>query len=187
MKSFSSIRPSELAEPVQNGQVLDIVDVRSPGEFATVHATGARLLPLGSLTPDEVRASRPENAVGPTYVICQSGGRSLRACAQLTQAGLKEVVNIEGGTAAWIAAGLPIVRTAGTPSSSGIPNARRFGLLLMLVCLVLAWFVHPGFAYAALGLWVVLIVAGRGACPLGACSVARPVGPNIGDKDAPQV
>ena len=185
MTNFPSIHPSELAEPVQNGQVLDIVDVRSPGEFAAVHATGARLLPLGSLTPEEVRATRPENAIGPIYVICQSGGRSRRACAQLIQAGLKDVVNIEGGTAAWTAAGLPVVRATGT--TSWLPIVRRFGLLLMLLCLVLAWFVHPGFAYAAMGLWVVLIVAGRGACPLGACSVARPVSPNIGDKDAPQV
>lgn len=185
MSLFSSIHPSDLAGKIQHGQVLDIVDVRSPGEFAAVHATGARLLPLGSLTPDEVRASRPENAVGPIYVICQSGGRSRRACGQLTEAGLKDVVNIEGGTAAWTAAGLPVVRATGT--TSWLPIVRQFGLLLMLLCLGLAWFVHPGFAYAALGLWVVLIVAGRGACPLGACSVARPVSRNIGDKDAPQL
>lgn len=180
MSNFSSVHPSELAGQVENGQVLDMVDVRWPGEFAAVHATGARLLPLGSLTSEKVQSSRPENAVGPIYVICQSGGRSQRACAQLLQAGVTDVVNVEGGTAAWIAAGLPVVRATGQSTAHWLAIARRFGLLLMLVCLGLAWFVHPGFAYAALGLWVVLIAVGRGACPLGACSVARPVSRDIG-------
>ena len=35
-----------------------------------------------------------------TYVICRSGGRSLRACEFVADRGV-EVVNVAGGTLAW--------------------------------------------------------------------------------------
>lgn len=41
-----------------------------------------------------------------TYVICQSGARSLRAVEALTARGI-DAVNVEGGTSAWLLAGLP--------------------------------------------------------------------------------
>ena len=47
----------------------------------------------------------------PLYVICKSGGRSAQACAAFAAAGFADqVVNVEGGTLAWAAAGLPVVK-----------------------------------------------------------------------------
>ena len=59
--------------------------------------------------PDHLDAFRGD---GPTYVICQSGGRSRRACEFVDAQGLDgvEAVNVEGGTRAWIASGRETVR-----------------------------------------------------------------------------
>lgn len=48
---------------------------------------------------------------------------------------------------------------------------RRLGLFLAIICLVLGWLVSPWFTIAAAGIWIGLIVAGGGTCPLGACAV----------------
>jgi rhodanese-related sulfurtransferase len=42
-------------------------------------------------------------------VICQSGGRSMKVSQKLEAAGFTHIVNVEGGTSAWHAAGLPVV------------------------------------------------------------------------------
>jgi rhodanese-related sulfurtransferase len=80
-----------------------VVDVREPDEYAAGHVPGAVLVPLGTV-PDHVDAFTGE---GPTYVICKSGGRSMRACEFLADQGVDglEVVNVAGGTMAWIASG----------------------------------------------------------------------------------
>ena len=80
-----------------------LIDVREPDEFEEVHARGAVLLPLGDL-PD--RLDEVPRA-GTTYLICRSGGRSLRAAEFLAGQGY-DVANVAGGTLAWVAAGLPV-------------------------------------------------------------------------------
>jgi len=78
-----------------------LIDVREPNEFAAGHAAGAVNIPLGSV--ESIAISDP---AAPVYVICQTGGRSARATEALANQGI-DAVNIEGGTSAWIAAGLP--------------------------------------------------------------------------------
>ncbi len=46
----------------------------------------------------------------PLYVICNSGGRSTKACEKLVAAGFTNIINVEGGTKGWAAAGLPVHR-----------------------------------------------------------------------------
>jgi hypothetical protein len=45
----------------------------------------------------------------PLYFICRSGGRSQHACEQFMAAGYTDVVNVAGGTQAWLEANLPVV------------------------------------------------------------------------------
>ena len=82
-----------------------VLDVRRPGEFAAGHVPGARSLPLDRLAGAPVEAPRGR----PLYVVCASGYRSSAAASLLAARGL-DVVNVVGGTNAWIAAGLPIER-----------------------------------------------------------------------------
>lgn len=78
-----------------------LIDVREVHEFAQVHAVGAVNVPLGEIMTAEIGPS-PD----PVYVICRSGARSARAVEVLVLRGI-EAVNVEGGTEAWLQAGLP--------------------------------------------------------------------------------
>ncbi len=49
------------------------------------------------------------------YFVCQSGGRCRKACEKLESSGL-QIVNVDGGTSACIAAGLPVIRGKGSIS-----------------------------------------------------------------------
>jgi rhodanese-related sulfurtransferase len=89
---------------------VEIIDVRQPEEFDEVHAAPARNVPMDTIDPREFMKSRSGAADEPIYFICQVGGRSGWMCAAFLAAGYSNVVNVEGGTDAWIEAGLPIVR-----------------------------------------------------------------------------
>lgn len=91
-----SISPQEAA---QKAGLL--IDVREPDEFVSGHARGAVNIPLGTV-PD---ADLPVDGT-PVYVICQSGARSARAVQALQQRGV-HAINVDGGTSAWLSAGLP--------------------------------------------------------------------------------
>ncbi len=106
MSGVKTIHPSQLAE---KGHV-DLVDVRTPVEFREVRAENARNVPLDALDPHALMKQRNGSADEPLYVICKSGNRAGKACQKLIDAGYANVVNVEGGTQAWVDAGLPVVR-----------------------------------------------------------------------------
>ncbi|MDO8391951.1 MAG: rhodanese-like domain-containing protein [Actinomycetota bacterium] len=81
-----------------------LIDVRETDEYTAGHVSGAVLVALGTV-PDHVGAFRGD---GPAYVICRSGGRSMKACEFLAQQGI-ETINVKGGTLDWIAGGRPVV------------------------------------------------------------------------------
>ena len=97
--SIREISAGELATVLERGGV--VVDVREPDEYREGHVPGAQSVPLGSV-PDSLDAFR--KAV-PVYVICMSGGRSMRACEFLHDAGVTNVVNVAGGTMGFAALG----------------------------------------------------------------------------------
>ena len=128
----------------QDGVPVDIIDVRTPAEFAEVHAQGARLVPLDGLDPTTVMSAPERAADAPLYVICKSGGRAANACAKFAAAGFPNVFSIEGGTAAWERAGLPVVR--GTRRVIGLERQVRIAAgTLVLLGAALGWLVHPLF------------------------------------------
>jgi rhodanese-related sulfurtransferase len=143
----TAISPQQLAESHATGDAIDLIDVRTPGEFREVHVPFAKNVPLDRLEPSHIAASRGESVGQPVYVICLSGARGAKACEKLTAAGLN-AVNIEGGTLAWAAANLPVVR--GKKSISLERQVRiAAGSLVLLGC-VLGYFVHPlGYALPA--------------------------------------
>ena len=104
--NVKSISCTELRDLLRARQV-EIIDVRTPEEFREVRAATARNAPLDTLDPHAEMRSRTNPPDEPLYLICHMGGRSAAACAMFTVAGYPNVINIEGGTDAWIAAGLP--------------------------------------------------------------------------------
>ena len=92
----------EFADHVAAG--ARIIDVREPDEYTAGHVPGAVLVPLGTV-PDQLDQFGGD---GTTYVICQAGGRSMRAAQFAAEHG-HEVVNVAGGTGAWIASGRDVI------------------------------------------------------------------------------
>lgn len=139
----TTITPQKLAQLRTSGQHVELIDVRTPVEFREVHVDFARNVPLDRLDPVAIRAERNGLDGEPLYVICRSGARGKQACEKLVAAGLN-VVNVEGGTSAWDAAGLPVVR--GQKTISLERQVRIAAGFLTLLGAVLALTVHPYFA-----------------------------------------
>ena len=81
-----------------------VIDVRETDEYVSGHVSGATHIPLGTV-PNNIEPFRSDEDI---YVICQAGGRSMRACEFLHDQGITNVVNVIGGTAGWIALGNPV-------------------------------------------------------------------------------
>lgn len=139
----ATISPQELSQLRQNGKPLDLIDVRTPVEYREVHVEFARNVPLDRLDPQAIQAERNGNAQQPLYVICRSGSRGKQACKKLIAAGIANVVNVEGGTMACEAAGLPLVR--GQKTISLERQVRIAAGTLVLIGSALGFWVHPYF------------------------------------------
>ncbi len=107
--SYQNIQCKELSELCNTGKQVDLIDVRTPVEFREIHSAFARNVPLDSLNPQHVMESRTDPDE-PLYVICRAGSRGTKACEMFVDAGYENIVNVDGGTLAWDAAGLPVVR-----------------------------------------------------------------------------
>ncbi len=88
--------PQEVADKLNNGEKLYLLDVREPEEWAAGHVEGAKHIPLGQLT-GRLHELDPSKE---TTVICRSGNRSGLACELLSEKGFN-VVNMTGGLNAW--------------------------------------------------------------------------------------
>ena len=138
-----TIRPTELEAERQRTGSIDLIDVRTPGEFRRLHAPSARSVPLDQLDPESVMQARTGATDRPLYLICQSGGRSRQAVAKFQAAGLPGVAHVEGGMIAWERAGLPIVRGGGPISLER--QVRIAAGSLVVLGTTLGAFVHPAF------------------------------------------
>ena len=124
----------DLAARIAAGEPVHLLDVRTPAEFGAVRCPAARNVPLAALDP------AAGSAAGPVFVICQSGGRSQQACARLAAAG-RDAVAVLGGTTAWAAAGLPVVR--GRQVMSLERQVRIAAGSLVVLGVTLGLLVHP--------------------------------------------
>lgn len=83
-----------------------LIDVREPEEYAAAHVPGAVNVPQSDLASRLGELPRDRRI----YMVCQGGMRSTRAAQFLRQVGFTEIVNVAGGTNAWIGAGKPVER-----------------------------------------------------------------------------
>jgi rhodanese-related sulfurtransferase len=153
----NSIDPRQLHRLLAQGVPLQLLDVRSPGEFAAAHVPGATLLPLGDLDPAAFRQPRAGDA--PLYVLCQTGGRARKAIDKLERAGVSGCVLVTGGTQAWIDAGLPVERSP----SNVLPLMRQVQITVGFISAAgaaLALAIHPLFALIPLVIGCGLVFAG---------------------------
>ena len=139
-----TVSPVEVVNAWSQGTNAQLIDVRTPVEYAEVHAEGARLIPLDKLDPEAVISARNGSADEPLYFICKSGSRSAKAVEKFRAAGFPNAISVEGGTTAWEQAGLPVVR--GTRKVISLERQVRIAAgMLVLLGVVVGWLVHPAF------------------------------------------
>jgi len=105
---YKTVSPTALCELSGAHNALELLDVRTAPEYASAHIPGARLIPLNELNVEMYL--RQHNRGAPTYVVCQAGTRAAKAVEQFERAGCGDAILIDGGTQAWIDAGLPVHR-----------------------------------------------------------------------------
>ena len=104
----ATLSPSEVAEMISRDDV-DVVDVRDENEWTTGHIQQARLVPLDQLRANPEQALKQRNSI---IFVCAKGVRSLTAAKLAERLGFSKLYNLEGGTAGWVKAGLPLVQGA---------------------------------------------------------------------------
>jgi len=104
MTSIPELTPADAQARAQDGAIL--IDIREPHERASGMAAGARAVTMAELT-DAAAMHLPDPAAE-IMLICQSGMRSMRTALRLAELGYANVASVGGGTARWIADGLPI-------------------------------------------------------------------------------
>jgi len=91
------IEVTELADRLQRGEAIRLLDVREPHELEISCLEGATLIPLGQLAARLSELDSAEEMV----VFCKGGTRSARALELLASAGFRKAKNLKGGINAW--------------------------------------------------------------------------------------
>lgn len=97
-----TISAEQLRELMNEDASLRILDVRTGGEFETVHIPGSYNVPLDTLAEHVGDLADVDH---PVVLVCQSGGRATQAHSKLADAGKQTLHILEGGMASWQAAG----------------------------------------------------------------------------------
>ena len=142
LKTMKTISPNELKTLLSEDSLTELIDVRTPAEFGEVHVENAVNIPLDALDAKD-QAARRSGKDSLLYIICKSGARGEKACKKLINAGLENVVNVEGGTDACVDARLSVIR--GKKTMSLERQVRIAAGSLILIGVVLGFQQHQGF------------------------------------------
>ena len=96
---MTNVTVQEIKQRLENGETVNLLDVREPDERAEFNI-GGTFLPLGqimSMQTDDIADWQNEEVV----VYCRSGRRSVQASLMLESLGFTNVKNLEGGVLAW--------------------------------------------------------------------------------------
>lgn len=103
-----SVTPDELRRRLAAEEAPMILDVRTPGEFDSVHIRGSHNVPLDLLTTHTGHLA--DRLAGHIVLVCQSGARAAQAHQKLDATGFATAEVLDGGITAYQAAGGDVVR-----------------------------------------------------------------------------
>lgn len=101
------IQPWDLQALLAAGRDVILLDVREPGEFATLHIPGSVNVPRGVLEQscewdyDETVPMLAAGRESEIVVICRSGKRSALAADVMRQMGFSSVASLKTGVRGW--------------------------------------------------------------------------------------
>lgn len=88
--------------------ILQLIDVRTPKEFAEGHLKGARM--INFYDKDFLDQMSKLDKKKELYIYCRSGNRSGQAAEKLKNIGFTKVYDLQGGIKKWNAKGLETVK-----------------------------------------------------------------------------
>jgi rhodanese-related sulfurtransferase len=103
----TSLTADEFEKDITTKKNIQILDVRTPGEFFAGHIKNAMLADWNNKTEFERRIAFVDKNKS-VYVYCLAGGRSAAAADKMRKAGYTNVYELSGGTNAWRAASKPL-------------------------------------------------------------------------------
>ena len=157
------LSPPALEELLAAYPATRLLDVRTPGEFETMHIRGAYNVPLDSLAE---HAAEIRGVDDPVVLICQSGARARRAEEALRQSSMRNLHVLDGGVNGWVAADRPVLR--GVKRVSLERQVRMLAGGLAAAGGILALAVQPWFALLPAFIGSGLLFAGvTDTCALG--------------------
>lgn len=142
---ITAIDAEELRQRLVDDEQLTIIDVRTPGEFDSVHIRGSYNVPLPLLS--EHTRELAERLEGHVVLICQSGNRAQQARGRLHDVGLAEATVLTGGIAEFEAAGGDVVHGARRWAMDR--QVRMTAGSLVLLGVLGSRFVSPKFGFLA--------------------------------------
>ncbi|MEH6765450.1 MAG: rhodanese-like domain-containing protein [Aequorivita antarctica] len=98
------LTPKEFHDAMAGKKDVQLVDVRTPEEFAEGHLENA--LNINVSETDFITEAEKLNLDEPIYLYCRSGKRSAKAALILKDVGFKEIYDMKGGFLHWEADGL---------------------------------------------------------------------------------
>jgi rhodanese-related sulfurtransferase len=104
--AVSSVGTAAFKKALATEPSAQIVDVRTPEEFAQGHLKGAVNIDFYSPTFEKDLAQLKKDQ--PVMVYCRSGGRSGKAATKMGEMGFSKVVDLSGGILGWQSAGEPV-------------------------------------------------------------------------------
>ena len=103
----TALSADEFEKAITIKENIQILDVRTPGEFFSGHIKNALQADWNENTEFERRLAFVDKNK-PVFVYCLAGGRSAAAAEKMRTAGYKDVYELSGGTNAWRAANKPL-------------------------------------------------------------------------------
>ena len=88
----------------ESGVAPVVIDVRTAEEYASGHIPGAVNIPFDQIAQRIAEVDAPHGVA----LYCMVGPRARKGESALLGAGYQAVLHLEGGLAAWQAAGLPV-------------------------------------------------------------------------------
>jgi molybdopterin/thiamine biosynthesis adenylyltransferase/rhodanese-related sulfurtransferase len=96
----STITPKQLKEWMDDGENIELIDVREPNEFEIVSIPGATLIPKNEFLMGSALESLPQDKK--IVLNCKTGVRSAEVLAVLKSAGFSDAVHVGGGVIGWV-------------------------------------------------------------------------------------
>ncbi len=103
-KGVQTVDVITYAEKLKTTQNPQLLDVRTPEEFASEHIDNATNVNWNG-SDFETKAATYDKSK-PVFVYCKVGGRSAQAANKLAEMGFKEIYNLDGGIMKWNASGM---------------------------------------------------------------------------------